>query len=221
MPAQRSNHNPLRARSEEEKEERRRAILDAAEQVIAQHGWEQTNFGEIARRSRLSRSLVYFYFRDREELFHAICERGLASLEQRFAAALKRHRRGLEQALAMGRAYLDFSRKEPLHFEVLSRLHTQHADLCSDRPAEQAAHELGQRCLGLVAQALANGIADQSVRRTIGDPGLTAVSVWAFTHGLIQISEQKEPMLQHAFGATAPRTIAHGLRLLRGALAAG
>lgn len=219
MAASRSKPNPLRARRAEEKEERRRAILDAAEQVIAAHGWESTNFGEIARLSRLSRSLVYFYFRDREDLFHAICERGLAKLERRFAAARRRHKAGLDQAMAMGRAYLEFSKSDPLHFEVLTRLQAQQADLCSERPSEQAAHELGQRCLGLVAAALDHGVRDGSVRASIGDPGLTAVSVWAFTHGLIQIAAQKEPMLKVAFGATARKTLEHGFTVLRGTLA--
>lgn len=219
MSAKSSNQNPLRARQEEEKEARRQAILDAAEAVIQDHGWDETNFGEIAKRSRLSRSLVYVYFRDREDLFHAICERGLTQLAQRFAAAMQEHRRGLDQALAIGRAYLDFSRKDPLHFEVLTRLHGKHTDLGSDRPSEQAANECGQRCLEYVAQALANGVKDRSIRKSIGDPRLTAVSVWAFTHGLIQIAGQKEPMLEKAFGATADRTIEHGFTVLRGALA--
>jgi AcrR family transcriptional regulator len=219
MSAKSTTASPLRARQEEEKEARRQAILDAAEAVIKVHGWEETNFGEIAKRSRLSRSLVYFYFRDREDLFHAICERGLAQLEQRFVAALRAHRRGLDQAMAIGRAYLEFSRSDPLHFQVLTRLHGQHTDLCSDRPSEQAANERGQHCLEYVVQALANGVRDGSIRKSIGDPKLTAVSVWAFTHGLIQIAGQKEPMLEKAFGATADRTVEHGFTVLRGALA--
>jgi AcrR family transcriptional regulator len=218
MSAKSTSHNPLRARQEEEKEARRQAILDAAEAVIKDHGWDATNFGEIAKRSRLSRSLVYFYFRDREDLFHAICERGLTQLQRRFAEAMSQHRRGLDQAMAIGRAYLEFARTDPLHFQVLTRLHGQHTDLGTDRPSEQAANERGQRCLEYVVQALANGVRDRSIRKSIGDPGLTAVSVWAFTHGLIQIAGQKEPMLEKAFGATADRTIEHGFAVLRGAL---
>ena len=51
-----SEADPLRERREEEKEERRQAILDAAEKVIARDGWEATNFGEIATRHGRSRS---------------------------------------------------------------------------------------------------------------------------------------------------------------------
>jgi DNA-binding transcriptional regulator YbjK len=45
--------DPPRARREEEKEERRPAMLDVTEKVIARDGWEATNSGEIAKRARL------------------------------------------------------------------------------------------------------------------------------------------------------------------------
>jgi AcrR family transcriptional regulator len=48
-----SKIDPPRARREEEKEERRPTMLEAAEKVIARDGWEATNSGEIAKRARL------------------------------------------------------------------------------------------------------------------------------------------------------------------------
>ena len=115
-----SKVDPLRTRREEEKEERRQAILDAAEKVIARDGWEATNFGEIAKRARLSRSLVYFYFPARDDIFHAVCGRGLADMERRFAKAFRSERVGLDQVLAIGRAYYEFSLAEPLYFKMLA-----------------------------------------------------------------------------------------------------
>jgi len=212
--------NPVQARREEEKERRRQAIIDAAEHVIAKHGWEDTNFGEIARRSRLSRSLVYFYFPDREDLFHAVCERGLAKMQRRFEAAMAKHGTGLEQIMAIGRAYLAFSQAEPLHFEILSRMQAQETDPAEESATVRGANERGRGCLMLVARALGQGLADGSIRKEIGDPGPTAVAVWAFTHGLIQISAQKEAMLKRDFGLSSAKTMEHGFALLRGSLAA-
>ena len=212
--------NPLRARRAEEKEERRQAILDAAEAAIAKLGWEGTNFGEVAKRSRLSRSLVYFYFPTRDDLFHAVCERGLAELEKRFAQAIARKKTGLDQVMELGRAYCEFAKDEPLYFRVVTEMQARPEKDCAETASEHAAHEGGQRCLGYVARALANGLADGSVRKSIGDPRPTAVAVWAFTHGLIQISSQRERMLKDAFGLTASKTMDHGVELLRGSLAA-
>jgi AcrR family transcriptional regulator len=213
--------NPVQTRREEEKEQRRQAIIDAAEHVIAKHGWEDTNFGEIAKRSRLSRSLVYFYFPDREDLFHAVCDRGLTKMLRRFEAAVAKQDTGLEQIMAIGRAYLAFSQAEPLHFEILSRMQAQETDPATVSDTVKSADERGRSCLMLVAQALGAGLADGSIRKGIGDPGPTAIAVWAFTHGLIQISSQKEAMLKRDFQLSAAKTMEHGLALLRGSLAAG
>lgn len=212
--------DPLRRRREVEKEERRRAILDAAEKVIARDGWEATNFGEIAKRARLSRSLVYFYFPDRDDLFHAVCGRGLRELGRRFAAAVAGAANGLEAVMAIGRAYHRFSVEEPLYFTVLANLQGRDVDPVGQTANEAEAHACGSACLAIVAESIQRGLEDGSIRRSIGHPGPTAISIWAFSHGLIQIASRKEPMLKQEFGMTAAKAMDHGFKLLRGSLAA-
>lgn len=205
---------PLQVRREEEKEKRRKSILDAAEKVIARRGLEKAHFGEIAQKTRLSRSLIYVYFPTKEDLFHSVCERGLTQLQERFRAAAAAHQKGLDQVLAIGRAYHRFSQEEPLYFEMLSEMQTR------NDAADSPAREDGRGCLQLVAEALVQGLRDHSIRPGIGDPGATAVSIWALTHGLIQISAKKSLMLEQDFGLTQDGLIDHGFELLRGSLAA-
>lgn len=215
-----STTNPVRARRDEEKEMRRQDILDAAERVIAKHGWDGTDFGKVAQRARLSRSLVYFYFPTREDLFHAVCGRGLADLEQRFATVMATRKKGLEQAMDLGQAYYAFAREQPLYFDLIAQFQGQELDPESESENEKEAHAHGENCLGALAQALGNGLKDGSVRKSVGDPRPAAVSIWAFTHGLIQIAARKECMLQKNFQLNSTQMIEHGFKLLRGAIAA-
>ncbi len=215
-----SKNNPVRTRRDEEKEMRRQDILDAAERVIAKQGWDQTDFGKIAARARLSRSLVYVYFPTREDLFHAVCRRGLEDLERRFATVMATHATGLEQCMALGRAYFAFAREEPLYFELISQFHAKDLDPDDESENEQQANEHGRGCIGQVVQALANGIADGSIAKSVGDPRPAAVSIWAFTHGLIQIASRKECMLQEFFQLNTAQMMEHGFALMRGSLAA-
>lgn len=210
----------IRARREEEKERRRQAILNAAERVVAKHGWEATDFGKIAARARLSRSLVYFYFATRDELFHAMCSRGLANLQRRFAEAVVEPRTGIEKTMALGRAYYAFSREEPLYFEFIAHYQEKAVDAHKHTPVENEAHELGRGCIGVVAQTLMSGIADGTIRKSIGDPRPAAVSIWAFTHGLIQVATRKEVLLQESFQLNTEQMMEHGFALLRSSLAA-
>lgn len=221
MTAKASKKNPIQQRREEEKNARRQQILDAAEAVISKRGWEATNFGDIAKRARLSRSLVYFYFPTRDDLFHAICERGLRLLERLFLEAIAKHPLGVDQLGAIGRAYHRFSEEEPLYFELISVSHARECEKGQDSAQAEEAHDRGQRCLDLVVRALSNGLKDRSVRASLGDPRQTAVAVWAFTHGLILMATQEESMLGEKFSLSARKLLDHGFTLLRGMVAAG
>ena len=78
---------PIESRRLEEKERRREDILDAAEAVFAAKGFDDAKMDDIARAARVSRALLYIYFKDKRELQFALCLRGMDLLRQRFAEA--------------------------------------------------------------------------------------------------------------------------------------
>ena len=62
-----------RSKSDEEKELRQQQILEAAIVEFDTHGYEKTSMGAIAKRAGLSRTLVNFYFGDKNGVrFHTI-----------------------------------------------------------------------------------------------------------------------------------------------------
>jgi AcrR family transcriptional regulator len=61
-------------RREREKNERRRAILDCARELILKQGVERVSMEDIARKAELSKATVYLYFSGKEILFNEICE---------------------------------------------------------------------------------------------------------------------------------------------------
>jgi AcrR family transcriptional regulator len=212
--------NPIRSRRDEEKEMRRQDILDAAERVIAKHGWENTDFGKIAQRARLSRSLVYVYFPTRDDLFHAVCARGLTDLERRFGTVMATPAPGLELSMSIGRAYHAFAREQPLYFELVAQYQDKNMDPTGQTANEEVANQQGGKCLGLLVQAIAIGLEDGSIDKLVGDPRPAAVSMWAFTHGLIQIASRKECMLQDNFQLSGQQMMEHGFALMRRTLEA-
>src|SRR3982074_1587367 len=108
--------NYIAERRQEEKERRRAEILDAAESVTSGVGWDAMTMDQVARKARLSRALVYVYFKDKTDLMFGIGERALATLKQCFADAVARHARGLDQLAAIGHAYIAFSREHAVYF---------------------------------------------------------------------------------------------------------
>jgi len=208
-----------RARGDEDKGKRREMILDAAEKVMAKRGLTGTNFGAIAKQSRLSRSLIYVYFPKHLDLIEAVCERGLLALRARFMDAIGRHEQGIEQIVAMAREYYAFSKAEPLYFLVIAEHETSVMHPPGQKDTDRKSSDCGKEVLGLVAGAVKKGIEDGSIRPDCGDPMLSAVSIWAFSHGLIQISTAREAMLNDELGVSVADVTEQGFRLLRQTLA--
>jgi AcrR family transcriptional regulator len=196
----------------EEKERRRAEILDAAEALYAKEGWDLVTVDQVARGARLSRALVYVYFRDKEEILFAIGERAMCLLRDRFIAASAGQKLGREKVEAIGRSYMAYAFEFPHYFDFCAKFHAH-----SSSP-ETDSHDLGCRvagdaAIGVVVRAIECGIADGSIRPSIGDPMMLALTLWSFTHGLIQLAMAKGDDMAR-FGIGIPELSNYGFDLL-------
>src|SRR5450631_4788295 len=171
----------------EEKQRRRAQILDAAETLYAKTGWDAVTVDQVARSARLSRALVYVYFRDKEELLFAIGERAMQMLRDRLVAAATGHAHGLDKVTAIGQAYMTYAHEFPHYFDFCSRFHA-HSVAIDPGSHEGACRAAGDEAIGAVVHAIETGIRDGSIRPDVGEPILLAISLWAFTHGVIQLA---------------------------------
>jgi AcrR family transcriptional regulator len=78
-----------RAISPEQKQERRRAILDAALQLFQETPFDAIGMGEVARRAAVAKGTVYLYFKTKEELFLALQSEAFESWFDEMDARLK------------------------------------------------------------------------------------------------------------------------------------
>ena len=65
----------------------RQTILDAAEQLIVQHGYAGLSMRELSKQSGLAKSTLYHYFQDKQQIYLSVLERDLVLYEQELAAA--------------------------------------------------------------------------------------------------------------------------------------
>src|SRR5512135_61527 len=65
----------------------REQLLDAAEQVFRDHGVTKTSLTEVAKAAGVTRGAVYWHFKDKADLFGAMCERATLPLDTMLAAA--------------------------------------------------------------------------------------------------------------------------------------
>jgi TetR/AcrR family transcriptional regulator len=197
----------------EEKERRRAEILDAAETLYAKTGWDALTVDQVARSARLSRALVYVYFRDKEELLFAIGERAMRVMRDRFVKAAASQVLGLDKVEAIGRSYMSYAYEFPHYFDFCSRFQA-HSAAVESGPHEDACHVAGDEVLASVVQAIEAGIRDGSIRPDVGEPKLLATTLWAFTHGIIQLATAKGADLAR-FGIAVPEFSDYAFGLIR------
>lgn len=205
--------NYIAERRLEEKERRRAEIIDAAEAAGREMGLDALTMDDVARRARLSRALLYVYFQDRSDLMFGLAERAMGMLLARFNEAAERHRAGLDQVIAIGRAYVAFSQEFPVLFEALARCELKTPEPTEGSPSEQACAIGGDRLQHRLIQSIEAGVRDGSIRSDIGSPLLTSVTLWGFMHGIIQLTSTKANALAH-HGVTAQSLVEHAINMV-------
>jgi AcrR family transcriptional regulator len=94
-------------------EERREQIIEAAVRVFADHGFDAASTDEIARQVGISQPYLFRLFKTKRELVLACIERCFRETEEMFVRAAQ-GRHGAEALHAMGEAYIDLIRSDPV-----------------------------------------------------------------------------------------------------------
>jgi AcrR family transcriptional regulator len=182
----------IEEKKEKEKQQRRDQIVDAAEKVIFAKGIDQTTMDEIAEEAGLSKGTLYLYFKNKNELYIAICERGSNILNQRFTKLFASNHSGIELIRRMGETYLDFVRDNPGYFNAFIFYET------IEDVSELKESEMAQTCeqnirdaMSYMMRALQIGMQDGTVNPSY-NPRELALIIWASTRGIIMVEHMKE-----------------------------
>lgn len=71
-------------RTKEEARETRERLLDAAETIFRERGVTRTSLAEVATAAGMTRGAVYWHFKDKADLFQAMCARATMPLDAMF-----------------------------------------------------------------------------------------------------------------------------------------
>lgn len=207
----------IEERRREEKEERRRSIVEAAETVLAQKGREAMTMSDIAEEARLSRSLLYVYFEDMDDIVLALTLRALRSLRQQFESAVAARKTGVQQIRAIGEAYVEFAREKPTYFDLVAQFESRPPEQAEPTVRMQRCIAEAERVMEVMTEAVHRGTQDGTIRSSL-EPTQTAVTLWGCTHGLIQLAENKSGGLDARYDLVPETLVSGGLDFLGAAL---
>lgn len=162
--------------------EKRNAILTAAAEAFAEHGYETASQNRIIAEAGISKGAFYYYFDDKEDLYATVLASALGRLLQRVGAP---HAVGSvddywQQCLQIYRRSLHFWQEEPTSAALVRRL-----DL-GDAPSIKALANLRQQIDGFWRQFVTIGQNIGAVRADLPldllvrilDGATSAIDVW-------------------------------------------
>ncbi|WP_373000855.1 TetR/AcrR family transcriptional regulator [Marinobacter sp.] len=181
---------PLKTRREREKQARYDTILDAAELVFSEKGYERTSMDDIARTASLSRALLYVYFKDKAAIQRGIMLRAGHALFRRFEEARQTADNGLAQIRAMGESYYRFYLEEPDYFSALTKASTAMAEADESQAEEMLCSK--SDLMELMVGAIELGLQDGTMNcDRITDPEQTALYLRGALHGVILLCQSE------------------------------
>ncbi len=103
----------VRERRERERQELRRAILDAAGEIAAAEGWLAVTIRRVAEKIEYSPPTIYECFESKEQIVIELLRQGFRQMLAAMRAARDRHTDPIEAVVAIGKAYWEFSLTHP------------------------------------------------------------------------------------------------------------
>ncbi len=106
-------------RRHQHREDARRAILDATEALLIEHGFEAFSMRRLAERCGYTAPTIYHYFGDKQGLFDTLLEEGF----RRMVASVRRARRSddpCETLLRVSCAFVRFGLRNPSRIQLLT-----------------------------------------------------------------------------------------------------
>jgi AcrR family transcriptional regulator len=182
-------------RRERERVARREAILDAAEELTTQVGYEALRMDAVAEAAELSKGTLYLYFANKEALCAGVATRLIDRLLPVLEKDLAKTRSGLDGVRQVLQTYCDFTRENPHHFRFAVTWLSAGERLDDSTESFQLYRERVGRVLQYAASAIARGQADGSVRSDI-DPLPHAIQLWSSVLGVMLVDLNKESISQ-------------------------
>lgn len=155
----------------------REALVKAALDLISEKGPAGFTFAEAARAAGVSAAAPYRHYRDRDALMADVALKGFETFEARLQAAWNGGKPGVFPAFeALGRAYLEFARREPAYFAAMFE-----AGLSFDTFPELRA--AGDRAFAILRDACA-AIIETLPAAKRPPVMMMALHIWSISHGI-------------------------------------
>lgn len=155
----------------------RERVLDTALSIILEEGLEGLSMRKVGSQMGYTTGVVYYHFRDKQEILDALMDREGAVLQGTVQGALRPEASFRENLRSVYHAILSLVVKDAARYNMIVRLRHRHGE--KDRPA----------LLQMLTDMVLFGMASGELRQ--GDAEKVAFSVWSSFLGFHTVISQR------------------------------
>jgi len=179
------------------REERRRQLLDAAQQVFVENGYHDTSMDDIAVAAAVSKPVLYQHFPGKHELFLDLMDTQLGLLQEATSSALASTTDNKERVRATIRAYFQFMDRPDRAYRLLFD-----SGLNNDPAVAGRMEELDHRFATDIAEIIAADTRLSREEALLLGHGLAGIVQSATRHWAAHSGRQGRPDLEAAADLT-------------------
>jgi len=162
-------------RKKREKEAIKAKILETANKLFLEKGYEGTSIRTISEAIEYSPATIYLYFKDKNDIFFQLQQQAFELLQEKMKAT-QSIISPLERLKAMGKVYLNFAFDNPQYYDLMFILRSPMESLGEENTWQQGI-ELYQTIENTVEACI---VANQI---KVTDHQVIAFTIWSYIHG--------------------------------------
>lgn len=168
-------------RREQQRQETRQAILEAATALFAEKGYEDFSLRQVAEATGYTPTTIYLYFENKDDLLFQTATHGFKTFGEMLQAGYDSADTPRERFFAIGQAYVTFGLTHPVHYRLMFM---QRGEFLFKPPPGECDSIID--AFAILEQTLqecvdAGVIAPQNVHQLAG-------TIWSGVHGIVALA---------------------------------
>jgi AcrR family transcriptional regulator len=206
-----------------EQQQRSNRIVDKAQAVFFENGYDKTTLPAIADAAGYNKRTLYLYFKDKEEIFLAVVLRGLIQLRATLEKAIDPAGSTGSGLQPMARAFFDFSVHSPEFLDLIMIFESRYFDYLNgdDSLAPDSYRAQCQQVSADMARMVTAAIEKGMETGTIGKdltPQQLMLLLWGQIFGVMKIFRMRRNHFREAFGILPEALFEHFVAMVERAL---
>ena len=200
-------------RKKEPRSVHRENIVSAASALFMERGIAATSMDDIAKAAGYSKTTLYVYFENKEEIVGILVLNSMKKLYDYISSALIQHETTKARFDFICRGLVQYQEEFPFYFKMV--LDKINIDFESKEylPEERETYQIGEEINEKIKNFLLSGMEKGDLRNDL-DIMPAIFNFWGMLSGIIQLAANKEEYIKKSMGLSKKQFLEYGFSLI-------